>query len=145
MIVRAAEKRDAVAWGALRFELWPDEDAAALRAEVEQHFQKQIYDAVFVAEENGVLVGFVEADLRSVAEGCRRSPAPFIEGWYVAPQARRKGVGRALIRAVEDWGRARGFTELASDTQLWNTASQTAHAKLGFEEVERLVAFRKDL
>ena len=145
MIVRAAEQKDAASWGAMRFELWPDEDAADLQREASQHFQKQIYAAVFVAEENGALLGFVEADLRSVAEGCRSSPAPFIEAWYVARQARRQGVGRALILAVEAWARARGFTELASDAQITNTLSHQAHARLGFQEVERLVAFRKDL
>jgi RimJ/RimL family protein N-acetyltransferase len=34
---------------------------------------------------------------------------------------------------------------LAADTHLENTGSQRAHARLGFEETERLVLFRKAL
>jgi aminoglycoside 6'-N-acetyltransferase I len=39
----------------------------------------------------------------------------------------------------------RNFTEIGSDTELDNAQSQAAHAALGFDEVVRLVAFRKPL
>ena len=144
--VRPIGPADADAWAALRAELWPDEDGALMRAEARTHFAgKPLYPAIFVAEERGALIGFVEASIRSHAEGCYNGPAPFVEGWFVSAQARKRGVGRALIAAVEDWARAQGFTELASDATLENVRSHAAHAALGFEEVERLVAFRKDL
>ncbi len=59
--------------------------------------------------------------------------------------ARFQGVGRRLVEAAENWARIRGFREIGSDTQLSNAASQEAHAKLGFEEAERIVAYRKPL
>jgi aminoglycoside 6'-N-acetyltransferase I len=37
------------------------------------------------------------------------------------------------------------YRELASDTHLENAGSQRAHTRLGFEETERLVLFRKAL
>ena len=58
---------------------------------------------------------------------------------------RGPGVGAALVRAAEDWARAGGLREFASDSQLDNTTSQKAHEALGFTEVERLVAYRKVL
>jgi GNAT superfamily N-acetyltransferase len=61
------------------------------------------------------------------------------------PDVRRGGVGRALIEAVEDWARERGFRELGSDALLDNVLSHTAHQRLGFEERERTVTFRKFL
>ncbi len=100
---------------------------------------------VFVAEENGTLVGFLELGLRSVAEGCTSSPVPYVEGWYVAADWRRRGVGGALMQAAEEWSRARGYTELGSDTEEANRLSRAAHAALGFEEVETLVVLRKPL
>ncbi len=146
MIVRPLEPRDLAAWTKFRQELWPDTDPQGLADECAAHFNgKPAAHLVFVAEENNLLRGMVEADLRSVAESCVSSPVPFIEAWYVAAEARRKGVGRALIEAVETWARANGFTELASDAQLSNTLSHKAHRRLGFQEVERLVAFRKEL
>ena len=144
--IRPAEPRDASAWAALRAALWPDEDATLMREEARAHFAgKQLYPAIFVAEDDGALIGFVEASIRSHAEGCYNGPAPFVEGWFVSEHARKRGVGRALIAAVEDWARAQGFTELASDATLENVQSHAAHGALGFQEVERLVAFRKDL
>ena len=46
---------------------------------------------------------------------------------------------------AERWGRSRGCRELGSDTALQNAASAAAHRALGFEEVGRLVAFRRAL
>ncbi len=58
---------------------------------------------------------------------------------------RRRGVGRALCEAFEAWARDRGCRELASDTWPENAASIAAHRRLGFEEVDRVVTFRKPL
>lgn len=149
MIVRPVEQRDVQAWGALRATLWPDAGSVELAAECAAYFSPErspFLEMVFVAETpDGFLVGFIEASLRSVAEGCTGSPVPYIEGWYVAPHARESGVGRSLVGAVEDWARARGFNELGSDALSDNTQSHAAHEALGFEEVEHIVTFRKQL
>jgi aminoglycoside 6'-N-acetyltransferase I len=89
--------------------------------------------------------GMLELSLRSVAEGCRGAPVPYVEAWYVVPDARRRGVGRALMAAAETWARERGYAELASDAVIDNRASERAHLALGFAEVERAIHFRKDL
>ncbi len=102
--------------------------------------------AVLVAEtERGELLGFAELSLRQYAEDCRTSPVAFLEGWYVLPSARRKGIGRALVTEAEAWGRSQGCREFASDTTLDNTASAAAHMALGFEDAGALRCFRKDL
>jgi aminoglycoside 6'-N-acetyltransferase I len=49
------------------------------------------------------------------------------------------------MQAAEAWARRQGLKEIASDTQIDNTASIQAHTVLGYEEVERLVCFRKAL
>jgi aminoglycoside 6'-N-acetyltransferase I len=63
----------------------------------------------------------------------------------VEERARRTGAGAALVAAVEEWGRAQGCTELASDADIHNDGSAAAHLALGFAEVERIVCFRKAL
>jgi aminoglycoside 6'-N-acetyltransferase I len=144
--VRAAEPRDVAAWAAFRAELWPEEDAEHLETEAQSHFLRPLYAAVLVAEAgDGALLGMIEIQLRSVAEGARSSPVPYVEAWYVAPSARRQGIGRALVSAAEGWARAQGFDELCSDALLDNAVSHAAHAALGFREVERLVVFHKPL
>ena len=99
----------------------------------------------FVAEEGGRLLGFLELDQRKYAPGCSSSPVPFIEGWYVDPHVRRRGIGRALVSAAENWARSAGFTEIASDSEVENDGSIAAHGALGFSEIERVVCFRRAL
>ena len=101
---------------------------------------------VLVADhENGKLSGFVEVGTRDYAEGCSSSPVPYIEAWYVDADVRRSGLGGELLAAAEDWARVRGFTEIASDTESHNAVSIAAHQALGYEVVETIVCFRRDL
>jgi aminoglycoside 6'-N-acetyltransferase I len=90
-------------------------------------------------------VGFVELSRRLYAEGCTTSPVGFLEGWYVEPEYRRRGIGGALVAASEAWARALGCREFASDALADNHVSTAAHKSLGFEEVEVIRCFRKSL
>ena len=143
--VRALRAADRAAHVRMRSALWPDADVAELDAE----FDEMLVDpdqVIFVAErEGGGLCGMVEAGVRAFANGVDESPCAFVEGWWVDADVRRTGVGRALIAAVEDWARTRGFSELGSDVELSNEESQLAHQALGFEERERVVYYRKIL
>ena len=140
--------REHEAWLLLRERLWPEIPKDELQSERALILDDPRRNAVFVArlhESGGGLVGFVEAALRDWAEGCRTRPVGYIEGWYVAPEHRRRGVGRRLIEAAEQWARSRGCTEMGSDAEIANTLSHRAHAALGYEEVERVVSFAKRL
>jgi aminoglycoside 6'-N-acetyltransferase I len=145
--VRHATAADADAWWMLRKALWPDEDALELRAEADAFFRgSDLLRAVFICEDGqGRPLGMLELSLRPYADGCRSSPVPYVEGWYVAPDARGGGVGGALMRAAERWAAGQGFTELASDALVDNEQSERAHKALGFDEVERRIQFRKAL
>jgi aminoglycoside 6'-N-acetyltransferase I len=68
-----------------------------------------------------------------------------VEGWFVIEAWRKQGVGRALIRAAENWAKEQGCSEMASDTWIDNELSQLAHEALGFEVVDRCVNYRKPL
>lgn len=145
MHIRPAERSDAAEWLRMRTALWPGDHAA----EVEEFFDSggsDLLTEVLVAERplHG-LAGFLELGLRAYAEGCESSPVPFIEGWYVDEDVRRSGVGAALVHAAEEWARAHGYREIASDVELANEISQAAHRALGYEEVERIVCFRRSL
>jgi aminoglycoside 6'-N-acetyltransferase I len=145
MRIRPLEAVDIPLWVELRAALWPEQDRTELDGEGRAALAAEPTLVVFVAEADNALVGFIEISLRSYGEGCASSPVPYVEGWYVAADWRRRGVGGALMRAAEEWSRERGYTELGSDTEEVNRLSRDAHAALGFEEVETLVVFRKAL
>ena len=141
MRIREYRPADRRAYQALREKLWPD----CSDADNDRWFARG--DATtFVAERDDLtLCGFVEVGTRPYAEGCDSAPVGYVEGWWVDDDVRQRGVGRALIEAAEEWCRDRGYTEIGSDAHLDNDLSHRAHKALGFEEVERLVMFRKSL
>ncbi|HEU5305038.1 MAG TPA: aminoglycoside 6'-N-acetyltransferase [Gemmatimonadales bacterium] len=152
--IRRVKPRDAAQWTALRAALWPDEGDSVHAAEVERFLSHPapeagaMPEAVFVAEDPAdpsALRGFAEVSRRAYAEGCDTSPVGFLEGWYVVPEFRRQGVGRALVGAAEAWARQKGCREFASDALADNETSAQAHRALGFEEVEVIRCFRKEL
>ena len=91
----------------------------------------------------GHIGGFAEVSIRREASECQLGRVGFLEGWFVEEPFRRSGTGAALVAAAEEWSRAQGCSEFASDTETHNELSIAAHHALGFEEVERLVCFRK--
>lgn len=137
---------DAADWVAMRTALWPgggdhgghDTDIGLLLADPGETVNLMARDS------SGAPVGFAEASLRrDYVNGCDTSPVGFLEGIYVVPAARGQGVARALVAAVQDWTRAQGCTELASDAAIDNHDSLKMHAALGFSETQRVVFFRK--
>jgi aminoglycoside 6'-N-acetyltransferase I len=149
--IRLTQRSDAAELAQLYFALWPDSPVEAHGRELGARLEGKPSSGMplinLVAEiSDGHLIGFVEVSLRSHADGCDPSqPVAFIEGWYVAPEYQRQGIGRRLLAAAEDWARSLGCIEMASDTQIDNHVSQIAHQVLGYDVVDRCVHFRKRL
>ncbi|MDX1389162.1 MAG: GNAT family N-acetyltransferase [Acidobacteriota bacterium] len=148
--MRTAGLEDVDAIVSLRERLWPGspegEHETEVRAILDGTPRSTLPLTLIVAEVEGEVVGVVEVGLRSHADGCDPSrPVGFVEGWYILPRHRRKGIGSALISSAESWSREQGCTELASDTRIENDESQRAHEALGFEVVDRCVNYRKGL
>ena len=142
MIVRPASAADFPAWAAMRRRLWPEADPDELEREL-AGLDPTLLN--LVAEQDGRLIGFAEASVRSQAEGAPPGPAAYLEGIWVEPERRRTGVGRALLAAVEHWARRRDLAWLGSDALLDNDLSHRWHRGAGFGEVARIVVFGKRL
>ncbi|WP_315863863.1 GNAT family N-acetyltransferase [Crinalium epipsammum] len=56
-----------------------------------------------------------------------------------------QGVGKYLIEFASRWALENGCTELASDALIENIASYDFHMKVGFQEVEQVVTFIKQI
>ncbi|MEO8129099.1 MAG: GNAT family N-acetyltransferase [Bryobacteraceae bacterium] len=118
---------------ALARQLWPDAGDCDFQGE-----------QLFVWErQTGSLGGFASFAIRPWVDGANSAPCPHVEGWFVEADIRRRGVGRALMVAIEEWCRKHGYLELTSDTLLDNQVSREAHAGIGFLPTEQIQYFKK--
>ena len=144
MKIVEAEVKDAPEVARLSLLLWPEHD----KEEMEQEFRELIKKddaAVFLAQE-GETVGFAQCQLRrDYVEGTESSPVGYLEGIFVTESCRNRGYARALLAACQDWARARGCTEFASDCELTNSESFAFHLRMGFLEANRIICFTKRL
>jgi GNAT superfamily N-acetyltransferase len=85
--------------------------------------------AVFVADDDGSLVGFCTAymDFDSVRFGRRC----WVEDLAVDPQRRSEGIGKALLDAAKDWARGAGATHLELDSGLARTDAHRFYEREG--------------
>ena len=147
MLIRPATASDAIAWLAMREDLWPGSRKSHAE-DIKRFFagtSKEPLQVLIAFDDLGKPVGFIELSIRAYAEGCISDNVAFIEGWYVSPAMRGKGVGADLVRGAEAWARSQGCVELASDAEVDNLASAAAHRAVGFEEAGVVRCFRKVL
>lgn len=128
----------------LRNQLWPscyEEHANELRSYLNgrsSHIKK-----IFVAGSQGELVGFIELNIRSYAEGSSNNAVPYVEGWFVEERFRKNNIGKSLMQRAELWASENAYTELASDVEMDNIHSQEVHKRLGFLEVDKIICYIK--
>lgn len=134
-------------WLALRSEFIPEVKIEEQRAFLQSFARDSAAFRAFVARDpQAGLLGFAEASVRAdFVNGCRHRPALFLEGIFVRPAHRGRGVARALCDAAGHWGVEQGCREFASDVYIDDLDSLAAHRGLGFAETERVVYFRKPL
>jgi aminoglycoside 6'-N-acetyltransferase I len=152
MVIRPVEASDASEWLRMRMALWPDSSHDKENTEI-KHFLATpsrsalpTLQAVFVCQRPDTgLCGLVEVGIRPYADGCETTDVGYLEAWYVDPDWRNQGIGRAFVMAAETWAHRQGCREMASDADLTNILSQTAHQRLGYVETSRIVQFCKTL
>ena len=146
-MIERCRSLDHPGWLAMRQSLWPHCTEEEHRAEMTRYCADPERFAQFVFHDpSREALGFAEAAVRvDHVNGAATSPVPFLEGIYVVPRARRRGIARALFEAVETWARNLGYPEVASDALLENEASHRMHRALGFRETQRVVFFAKTL
>jgi GNAT superfamily N-acetyltransferase len=138
MIVRAYEPRDRDAIEALTPRLcvgiahWID--AAAMLDAIRGWVYGSVENGtVFVAEDDGTVVGFASVRERDHFTGLRLA---YVGELAVAESSEGRGVGRALMAATESWARERGLARILLETGAANGGARAFYARLGFEESE---------
>ena len=88
--------------------------------------------AVFVAEQDRQVIGYVFAALEPISWKELREACGFIHDIVVDDPERRAGVATALMKAAMDWLRSRGAPRVVLGTAERNAAAQRLFEKLGF-------------
>jgi len=147
LVIRQIQPEDASTWERMRQLLWPSPPGEHA-GEIAQFFdapRNNPAEVLMAFAESGEPIGFAELSIRPYAEDCYSGRVAYLEGWYVNAASRNKGIGTALVKAAEEWGRTQGCVEIASDTEIENESSAAAHKALGFSETVRIICFRKSL
>jgi ribosomal protein S18 acetylase RimI-like enzyme len=87
--------------------------------------------AALVAEDDGRAVGFIFCVL-----GDRGRKTAHITDFYVRPEARGRGIGKALLGALIDPARASGLDHVSLEVLLRNAEARRLYERLGFAPVD---------
>ena len=136
---------DSEAWLRLRMEVYDDEDREGNLEEMAS-WRTDPNRAVFVAvDTSDSVVGLLEMSLRNIVDGCVTSPVGYIEGIIVDSSQRGEGIGRLLFERAKAWSFEKGCRQMGTDALLANSKAHQFHEKMGFEEVDRVIAYKMDL
>jgi len=132
-------------WLHMGLDLWPDNTADELK-ECFLDLLRNEKEIAFLYRVGNAYVGFINISIRSdYVEGSSSSTVGYIEGIYVKPLYRKKGIARKLAKKAEEWSRLKGCIQIGSDIELNNKISYDFHKGIGFEEANRLICFIKNI
>ena len=98
-------------------------------------------ETVLVARiQDGGVVGWIHGAEQELLETGRRCE---ILGLVVSASQRKQGLGRELVREIEQWARERGLEQLAVRSNVLRNESHVFYQALGFERVKTQHAYWK--
>jgi GNAT superfamily N-acetyltransferase len=95
--------------------------------------------ALFVADVDGRIVGLAEVYLRQDEPSSARVAYQhgYLQSLMVDPTFRGCGVGTQLVRATEDWAKARGAAEMRLETWEFPAGPLPFYVRVGYTTLRR--------
>ena len=90
---------------------------------------------LFVAESGGRTVGFISGELREGSPTFRQRTWASVDDVFVEPDYRNRGMGRVLLKSVEEWAKERGADGISLQVAAANGRGRKFYGELGFREV----------
>ena len=132
-------------WLMMGLDLWPHYTESRLR-EIFAEVLEAEKEKAYVCRTKNEYVGFINVSIRfDYVAGSSSSPVGYVEGIYVKPRLRKRGIAKQLVRKGEEWASSKGCSQIASDAEFENEHSYNFHRKIGFEEVQRVICLIKDI
>ncbi len=98
---------------------------------------------VFVAEEDGKLVGFTQ--LYPIFTTVRLNRGYLLNDIYVDRAYRKRGIGSALLQRTFDYGEEQNASFVLLETAVDNTTAQSVYKKVGMHLEDDVYYFNKNL
>lgn len=97
--------------------------------------------AILVAEINGQLVGLGEVYLREDSPNPLKVQHSYghLQSMIVTQAYRGRGIGSRILKAVEQWAKARGATEIRLDTWEFREGPLEFYEKYGYRTLRRML------
>ena len=121
------------------YEQAPDREAS--RAFMAERLARGDSAVLLAEDEDGAAVGFCQ--LYPSFCSIEAQPMYILSDLFVAPQARRSGAGRALLRAAEQHAAQTGRVKMELTTARTNKTAQAAYASLGWQLDEVFLGYGK--
>jgi GNAT superfamily N-acetyltransferase len=141
LVIRLADLRDADRIAALSGELGYPTDVSAV-AERVTRLRGSGRDCVLVAAADDSAIGWIHVAEQELLES---DPRCEILGLVVDRIARRRGAGRALMAAAEEWARGRGLAVITVRSNVIRQESHPFYEHLGFLRTKTQHVYRKPL
>ena len=135
--IRRAEHRDAAAIAALLGELGYPTDPDTALGRLDPLLSRQDY-AVFVAEQHQRIAGLASVHVLPLlhADG----PLGLVTALIVAESARSGGLGRQLVRQIEEFARSQGCIRAMVTTANHRGGAHAFYERMGYEYTGRRYA-----
>jgi GNAT superfamily N-acetyltransferase len=137
--IRSITPEDAEAASELSAQLGYPCSSAEMRARIERLHPHR---AVFVAELDNTLAGWIDASLESHLQS---EDAVLIGGLVVKDGLRGHGIGQRLCQAVEAWARDLNIKKIRVRSQIKRTEAHRFYLQRGYEQVKTSAVFEKSL
>jgi GNAT superfamily N-acetyltransferase len=140
--IRSAVPADAAAVARLSDQLGYPVAAQALAARLQGLLASEEQAVYVAAEGEAEVVGWIHGAEQVLVES---GPRCEILGLVVDEAARRGGIGRQLVQAVERWALARGLPEVSVRSAVSRAESHPFYEQLGYNRVKSQHVYRKRL
>ena len=107
-----------------------------------QKFMGQEHAATFVADDGGLILGWIQVGIRSSLESGNQAE---ITGLVVDESFRGNGIGKNLVLKAEEWVRNMDYNSIRVRTNIIREDTHNFYKKIGFEEKKRQTVFQKNL
>jgi predicted N-acetyltransferase YhbS len=141
LLIRPARLEDAAAIATLSTELGYPSSEGEMKRRMEKLLQSAAYFLV-VAEQESRVIGWVAAERRLLLESGERAD---IVGLIVTENARRSGIGLALVNAAEAWAIQQGLRTMAVRSSVARIESHPFYERLGYVRAKTQHAYLKQL